>query len=342
MLMKRILSLLTIVLCSVTIMYSQVTITKASHGFTNDDRHETAAVDYQEPGPGGQNLVWDYSQLVLPETAATDYQSYMQDNRNESNIAAKRSDDVTFFFDITEKGNDYIGYETENQKLILSQPMVKTLYPQSFGKYFEGSFTGEIVNKTSGNTTPVSGINSTHADATGTLILPDGNTFEALRVHTTERMEYQNYAYVTEKYLWYAQSVKYPLFVTMKSYTETSDGKVYQGSSKSFVSVGYTQAPQAPTAIKAIAGDVTCRITPNPFSNAIEMSYYLPEATKVTIELFNAAGAKVSTLLSNETQSGQVNLSRNLAEITNKTEVYILKLTFGNEVQTVKLIRNAK
>lgn len=335
--MKRILSFFIVALCSASLMYAQVTLTKATHGFTSDDRHESVAVSYQEPGEGGQHLFWDYSEVELPELQQSFYKSLIEDNKAESNIVANRSDDVSFLFNITDKGNEYVGYDSPYQKLILSEPMQKTLYPQSYGTYFEGTFSGEMINKSNEKSTPVSGANSTHADATGTLILPGGDTFEVLRVHTTERMEYNNVAYVTNKYLWYAQDVKYPLFVTFDSHVENSDGKIYSSSKKSYVNIN--RAPAGPTQLKAVNNNVACTVSPNPFINTVEMSYFLPEATQVSIDLYTINGSKVTTLLANEIQSGNVNFAKDISAYTRSGEVYILKLTFGDKAQSVKLIK---
>lgn len=255
------------------------------------------------------------------------------------NFVAKRDDNVSFFYNITDKGNEYLGYETKNQKLMFSEPMFKTSYPQSFGTFFEGNFAGLISYKNSTSTTPVKGTYSTHADATGTIILPN-ITLQVLRVHTTERMEYNgNTAQVIDKYLWYAQDVRYPVFVSIETYYERQDGTASCASTNSYLNLNLNKSFDAPTDIQNIAGNVDYKVSPNPFVNVIKVEYNLPEATNVNIELYNVAGAKLATLVNNETQVGENVLSEDISTLTSVSDVYILKMTFGNQVYTEKVIK---
>ena len=206
--MKRFFTFLLIAFGSVSLLFSQVTITKATHGFSGGQIHDGCIVTYQQPGAEGENIIWDFSNVERLGNAL--FTSDIEDNFDGGNIKAVRDDGCTFFFNITDKGNEYVGYEIGNHKLLLDKPVQKTVYPQKFNTRFSGNFSGNIFAEGSDKATRVEGTYSTHADAWGTLFLPDGVSLQALRVRTTEASGSRELV----KYLWYTQETRYPVFVT--------------------------------------------------------------------------------------------------------------------------------
>lgn len=75
---------------------------------------------------------------------------------------------------------------------------------------------------------------------------------------------------------------------------------------------------------------------PNPFNPATEIRYQIPEASRVTLEVFDAIGRAVATLV-NETQEAGIHLARFDATRLS-TGVYMYRLRAGNFVSSKKLL----
>jgi hypothetical protein len=349
--MKRIFTLLTIALGSVSGIQSQVVLTYATHGFTSGLTHETIQVDYQEPGDAGTNLVWDFSQVNSLKKTGADAEStigeVLSKNASRGNVAVSRNDQVSFLYNNTEKGNEYLGYESENMTVTFTEPLIKTKYPQSFGTYFEGNYSGNYTCQcgTAEQTNDLSGFYSTHADATGVLFLPGDIQLQALRVRTVEILEYPHSVLNTEhvKYLWYAQSERFPVFVSLSTYSvNKSTGERQLVGQTSYLNVNLS--PAAPTGIASVINDseIAYKVFPNPFRNKVEVSYSLPKEVPVSVELYNSRGLKLASLIDRQSQKGANYLSKDIAKYTQAPDIYILKLTFGDKVFTEKLIKEGK
>lgn len=337
--MKRFFTLLFIFCCSLAVMQAQVTLTKKTHGFVPGQVHDSQPIEYQAPGKSGENVVWDFSTVKTVGTLRTSNATsdFEKDPATGNTKVFRSNDQVTFIYNISERGNEYLGYEKDNIKMSYNKiPLLKTQYPQSFGTYFEGKFEGTY-SFGDNSSIPVSGDYSTHADAVGTIVLPNGESYQALRVHTYHTLDIQGSVSVTEKYLWYAQDVRLPLFVSIQNFSLKNDGTKILRSQNSY----YTpevKRENAFTDINETESVIAYKVFPNPFQDAIELSYYLPTETKVSIELFDSKGMKLTTLVS-QTQSGSVSLTENVSQYAKSQGTYFLKLQFGDKIYSEKLIK---
>lgn len=332
--MKRYFTFLFISCLSVALLQAQVTLTKETHGFATGVAHESQPIEYQAPGEGGTNMVWDFSSVKTTgevNRSATDFSTDL----STGHIKAFRQDDqVAFWYNISELGNEYLGYEGRNHKMLFTKPLMKTMYPQSFGTYFEGTFEGEYTSNSTSY--PISGTYSTEGDATGTITLPSGETFSALRIHTTQLTEINGSGTFIEKYLWYAQDVRLPLFVSIQVYSVNKAGKKTLSTQESYYNPD-TRSGSDVTAIDAVSA-IAYKVFPNPFEGVIEMTYDLPQETAVTIDLFDTKGSKLTTLVS-QTQTGSVAISKDVTRFTQKAGTYLLKIQFGDKTYTEKIVR---
>lgn len=325
-------------------LQAQVSLTKETHGFVPQVKHQSVEVQYAEPGEAGANLVWDFSDLAVFNEDGNVFSEIEAVDANGI-INVTRNDGMVFHYRITDSGNDYIGYSSEKTKLTYTTPILKTQYPQSLGTSFKGDFAGQIeYSANASRTTPLKGTYSTHADASGILILPGNIELDVLRVHTTERIEYSNIVQVTDKYLWYAQDIRYPVLVSMETYIEQKNGKAGCSNTKSYMNTNLEKtSSDAPTQVDAIAAnDIAYSVSPNPFQDMVEVNYFLPETMNVTIALYTSMGVKVADLVAGEKQSGHVRLTENIASYTQSQDMYVLKLTFGDKTYSEKLIKAAK
>jgi hypothetical protein len=328
--MKRFFTLLLIASGASPLLYSQVTMTKASHGFLGGQNHESQEVQYQSPGASGENCVWDFSKTTALDKAK-DTSNLSEENGVLGEIKVDRkSDGCEFFFNTTGTTNEFVGYKYGNTKLQLTEPIVKTKYPQTYGTQFSGKYAGTITVEGTDYTQQVEGTYSTFADGTGTIILPDNQSFPALRVKTTEG----NASFERVKYLWYAQGVRLPLFVTVEDYSIATNGTKNLLASGSFLN---TQA-KSPASIQSLTDQFSYQVSPNPFRNEIQLTYTLTGNALVTVALYASGGAKLVTLVS-EVQSGTQTFSKDVSKYAQLPGVYLLKITVGNKTYTEKLVK---
>ena len=325
--MKRFFTFLLSVLGTASLLYSQVTMTKASHGFFSQQNHECQVVRYQSPGESGKNCVWDFSKATPVDEAKS-----VSDLSDEIGaIKASRNDGCEFFFNNTENANEYLGYKSANARLQLTEPIVKTKYPQTYNTQFSGKYAGTYTKEGTNYVCQVEGKYSTHADAIGVIILPGDVSFPALRVKTTEG----NAKFERVKYLWYAQEVRLPLFVTLEDYSIAADGTKKLVNSQSCLN---TQVKNS-AADQPLADTFSFQVFPNPFRDELQLTYSLPEKALVTIALYAPGGAKLAILAANQWQNGTQTISRDVSQYTQQPGVYLLKITVDDKTYTEKIVK---
>ncbi|MDR9420004.1 cohesin domain-containing protein [Gracilimonas sp.] len=75
---------------------------------------------------------------------------------------------------------------------------------------------------------------------------------------------------------------------------------------------------------------------PNPFNPTTQITYNIPEASNVTLEVYNALGQKVSTLVNNRMPMGSHTVTFNAENLT--SGVYFARIQAGNFVTTKKML----
>ncbi|MBD3233682.1 MAG: T9SS type A sorting domain-containing protein, partial [candidate division Zixibacteria bacterium] len=74
---------------------------------------------------------------------------------------------------------------------------------------------------------------------------------------------------------------------------------------------------------------------PNPFNASTNISYQLPEAGKVSLEVYNLMGQKVAALVNGHKEAGQHTVTWNAASFS--SGIYFYKLNVGDKVFTKRL-----
>ena len=327
--MKRFFTFLLITLGATPLLYSQVTMTKASHGFETGQSHEVQAVQYQSPGESGKNCVWDFSKAAALDKAVST-SNLTEENSTLGTVSASRDDDGSeFFFTNTESANEYWGYKVGNVTCQLTEPIVKTKYPQTYGTQFSGKYAGTITN--ANHSQQVEGTYSTNADGVGTIIFPDGISLPALRVKTIEGTA----SFERIKYLWYAQNVRLPLFVTVEDYSIAVDGTQKLLASGSYLNTRVKDSEN----VQSPADSFSYQVSPNPFRDEIQINYTVSGKDLVTVELYDASGGSKLATLASQVQSGAQTVSKDVSKYVKLPGVYLLKITVGDKVYTEKLLK---
>lgn len=156
-------------------------------------------------------------------------------------------------------------------------------------------------------------------------------------------MVYKNYVYVDSVY--YADSTAYATakskssdlyYSTLWNLTKNYTGMLFSNASEVLASVLYTawvnagSPPLNPTFVEelknAAQGFFLEQNYPNPFNPSTTIKYTLPKDSKVTLEVYNIVGQKVTTIINNENiEAGNHQINFKGASLS--SGIYLYKLT---------------
>lgn len=180
---KNVITIICILLCSFSIS-AQTTITKPLQGFRGGDTLFKQQIEYKDPGRRGENVLWDFSRL---KSINDDYRVcyYVPKKKMlDKQLITCLENRTMYKYAICSDSVLLLGFENSGSKMYNTNPELQLFFPFTYGdsiaKKFEGF--GEFMSTHSSSTV---GRLITVADATGTLILPDGDTiFNALRIRS--------------------------------------------------------------------------------------------------------------------------------------------------------------
>jgi len=92
---------------------------------------------------------------------------------------------------------------------------------------------------------------------------------------------------------------------------------------------------QVGVADAAPAAFAVAQNTPNPFNPTTTINFSIPKAGKVTVEVFNAAGQKVDTIVNSQMTAGSHSVNWNAAKFS--AGVYFCTVKSGSFSKTVKM-----
>ena len=93
--------------------------------------------------------------------------------------------------------------------------------------------------------------------------------------------------------------------------------------------------PSSPC-IAPMPANISLNASPNPFNPTTTLKFALPEAGQVKMEIFNAAGQKVSTLVNGWRDAGQHQATWEASDVT--SGVYLVRLEAGSMKSTAKIL----
>ncbi len=335
--MKQIFTFLVVALLSANVVHAQITMTHDSHGFRPGDEHACQTLFYKDPGQAGKNVTWDFRDVVSKESIGVS--TVGESSGSFHNIGVMRNDGVRFLYNVTKDQVEYRGYERGDLEFLYNNPIVKTKYPQSYGTFFEGAFSGNVLTKGK-VTSEMTGRYSTDVDGEGTILLPDGGKLPVIRVKTTKVTNYSCSTHEVVKYLWYAQDVRYPVFVSIETVSIANDGQRTILEKVSYLNTNLQRENKvrSTTDLNAIDDSFTCKASPNPFKERLNIEYTLGKQSAISIEIYNAQGSKVGVVLPKQTQQGMQTINYNTVSFAKG--IYFLRFTVDGKVHIEKLIKN--
>lgn len=165
-------------------LLAQTSLTHALYDMRSGDKLIKQQIEYKDPGRLGENVIWNFSKL---KTINEKYDvSYMEPVRKsyDTLFVTGVEHQTMYKYALTGDSLFMLGFENSGSQLKLTKPELTLVYPFSFGDSIFDTYTG-IGRYLNILHSQAEGTITTVADATGTLILPDGDTlFNVLRVRS--------------------------------------------------------------------------------------------------------------------------------------------------------------
>lgn len=311
-----------------------------THSIKNEINNEMKICKFSNPGNGGENVTWDFSNLEVVE----DFTGFVKSSYQTSNSEAFPQANTElqefnnhFYFKVDESRIEQYGYTTNDNSVVVKfeKPFLKMLFPFSYGDEETGDFYGLInVGEDTGS---ITGTYKISADGYGTLILPGNITvYNTLRVKSDKNYE-QNIGLTRqeikiETYRWYAESNRYPLLV-LTEVTTNSSNKSYQAA--------FNNEVLLPSALKESETKVDDNFTvlPNPVNDVFKI--FISDDSnnsKMIFEFFDITGKKVNTVFDEHIPGQFYSKTLNTKEIGLEKGLYILRATVGENSYSKHLI----
>lgn len=151
--------------------------------FRANDTIVKQQVEYKNPGKTGENVFWNFGKLKAVNEKYTVVYSRVADS---TATIAGTEHQTRYYYELRNDSLLLTGYENPTTKITHRSPELLLRFPIKPGDNFEGHYQG---NGTYCDKLDINAYGSTRsvADASGTIILPGGDTLRhVIRVHTTK------------------------------------------------------------------------------------------------------------------------------------------------------------
>ena len=267
------------------------------------------------PGGSGPDQVWDFSGVVsgtnefyeafcLPSETPPEYSNQY----SESNLATVNNNvpPIYHYYETTDSAWLLHGYIYPGFKIKYQKPNCRLTYPLAYGLEKRMNYHGIIT--VPGATGTQDGSRSFTVDGHGTLILPEGNWTNAMRIKTTDTISdtirvngtvIQTSTTVILNYQWFAEGIKLSLFSINYVSTNGSPVVKYVHISSKSIPVGIEHHP-----VDLETGFRLFPCHPNPCNEKTEIGYFIPRKCHFRISLTNSIGKEVRVLVNVEMEEG--------------------------------------
>jgi hypothetical protein len=331
--MRKLYSTLFALIVLIFSINAQITLNYGTHCLLAGTSHDFVFLNGTTEGKSGPNVVWDFSNLKETDKNLTSHMLKAAGLEKSSQVP--KANTVIeefgnlFYFNVNNDVIEQYGAVYCNTLVVYDKPYLKLKFPLHYGDKTAGEYSG--IQESGTSKVAIQGKYEVSADAYGTLILPGNNIVEnVLRVKQVRT--YGNTDEIT--YRWYAADVRYPVFVVIKYQTGTSSSI---SETAMYSNIG-SQLKGA-TAIVEKELVTSFDVYPSPYHEQLTISYNLEKEGKVSIDLYDMSGKKISTLQSGITQNeGYHNLvlgnNENLLP-----GIYYIRLTHDNKTYMKKVIK---
>jgi hypothetical protein len=203
-------------------------------------------VGFVDPGPAGNNVLWDFSRLELIDGAYTlnyslppmdgDSVYIIGENRypvkifSADELVVGTEHNTMYFFRQDNNALTQLGHENPTIRLSYTKPLVLLPFPLDYGQGISSAYSTRALYSATIDMQSTGSV-STVADARGQMILPTGDTLgHVLRVKTEQliihipgdrakedSLQPENKGDLMETCRWYAKGYRYPVFETIRT-----------------------------------------------------------------------------------------------------------------------------
>jgi hypothetical protein len=329
---------------------AQLVLDFNTHAPVHGDVAHFFEVEFIEPGSGGKDMIWDFSDFISMDN----FINSVHDNPQREHIGlfnfapnvVLTEEDKQHFFILTPRTYQLVGLTTDKYVLTYEAPITRMQYPFTFNDYISSAIEAAASFNNSYHI-DITGHHNVEADAYGLLILPGNRMKNVLRVkqvtHTTQVSmcgvaEVDNY-----KYTWFAADERYPLISTIirEERSGTGNNKLTQ---QTFINEAIYSCSSDENLMAGLAENSNSAfnytVFPNPFRNDINISYQLGKDFNVNIGIFDILGQRVKDLVLNEAQiQGVYSYTISANEIGLSPGMYFVRFEIGNNVFIEKINR---
>ncbi len=353
--MRKIL-FINLLLLTTASLFAQTTITLKNNGLISGETTNYHEIEFVSPGAAGPNQTWDFSKIQY--TPKNPVSSIGGVNANLKGTEAANlmlnENGYNYFFNSSTSQLEELGYINTDKKMtqVNTDNVIKMKYPFSYGDQYTDHFTS-VAFYNEDFRIDVTGDNTVSADAYGTLILPDMNIKNTLRVKTVKKAIQVNPCGPTQvsivKYAWYATGYRYPVLTISITEHRYSNGKlevikVANTNTTQPFEVGSSVVMNDQVTSNTIKGstknDVTVTVAPNPFSEKLTYTYFLRAQVPVSIVLYDINGKNSQMLVKNQVQTEGLHTG-SLDALTNTLApgVYFIRFIFDEQVVINKVVK---
>ncbi len=339
-------------LFAATTLFAQTTITYECNVLRAGDVRNLKKTEYQDPGKGGANQVWDFSQSKeTKEMTIRQTEDRTITSNNNLNLVCDEGGEKNTIFEISKSKKMYWGLENSVVKIKFNEPIVDLKFPFSYGEKVEGIMDGTYTEN--GKTNPIKGTYTTQVDAWGTVILPDGNSYQnVLRVKVeknyTQTFQSVNgteseYQISSVRYQYFAKGVRYPILIILESEVK-SDCKC---TCSNKIKEAYYEAPafilqdfgKDAVAEKedAVIRNFEYNVSPNPFENELRIAFSLSKNANIEINLVDINGKIVKQIVNEKTEKGEYVYSANTSGVIAGS--YLIQIKVDQKIYVNKLVK---
>lgn len=296
--------------------FAQYSLSFDANGLRKGDYRNMKQIEYVEQSNAGANQVWDFSKSKIVKDFYINQEEDLLNTSSEGyRLSCDEGGEKNTLFEITNSEKRYFGLQSKNTTMTLDEPIVDLMFPFSYQDAKTGAYSGSTT--TGNHTSYFDGSYITKADAWGTLILPDGNTYyNVLRVKVdktyTENYGNSTYQVKSIRYQYFAEGARYPIIITVEQeYIPQSGCKC---SNSKFTAM-YMEKPavykndaiqvEKKKSAKAEISAFNYLATPNPFTESLNVAFNLDKDAKVIIDILDLRGKVVMKLFNDNLQAGQ-------------------------------------
>ena len=289
----------------------------------------------------GSAQLWDFSNVANSPKNLTSHmlptaKGLKSSAIPEANIIINENNNEFYFKLNRHKMEQYGTSACGNTIITYDQPILKLKFPFAYGESFSGDFSGKQVSA-NGHEMALKGRYNVGVVGYGTIILPTGQEVQNTLLLRTERIHvYGSSEQSTITYRWYAENVRYPIFVVIRAKSNNGPERTIQTAYHENVPM-----PEKSLSAEMLSNSDNLKAFPNPFAQYLNVTYRLDTECKVRIDLYDMSGKRVHQIIDNVIQcEGIYNVEITSDQVELPAGIYYVRAKLGKDSFEQKVVKS--